>query len=129
MPKLGEVGDPAPEQRDGLAERAATWLDHAAADPIMKSDVRVMIPIAQIDETHARFWAVVGVRGTMAGYSFIKDATMAMPKVLDQSRVPLPTEQFMEVTSSSTPMSREEFRALCDQNATVADIKKALEAR
>lgn len=129
VPKLGEVGDPTPDQRDGLAERAATWLDQAAADPIMKSDVRVMIPIAQIDETHARFWAVVGVRGTMAGYSFIKDGTMAMPKVLDQSRVALPTEQFMEVTSSSTPMSREEFRTLCDQNTTVADIKKALEAR
>jgi hypothetical protein len=71
----------------------------------------------------------VGVRGTLAGYSFIKDGTMATPKVEDQSRVPLPTEQFVEVTKSSTPMSRDEFRALCDQNPTVEGIKAALEAR
>lgn len=128
-PKLGEVGDPSPAQRDALAADAATWLDQAAADPLMKSDVRVMIPIAQIDDKHARFWAVVGVRGTMAGYSFIKDGTMAVPKVEDQSRVALPTEQFLEVTSSNTPMSRDEFRALCDQNGTVDAIKAALEAR
>lgn len=129
VPKLGEVGDPSADQRDKLALGAATWLDQAAADPLMKSDVRVMIPIAQIDDKHARFWAVVGVRGTMAGYSFIKDGTMAAPAVADQSRVALPTEQFLEVTSSNTPMSREEFRTLCDQNATAAAIKTALEAR
>ncbi|HEX7603900.1 MAG TPA: hypothetical protein VF316_19920, partial [Polyangiaceae bacterium] len=128
-PKLGEVGDPLPEQRDKLAADAASWLDQAAADPVMKSDVRVMIPIAQIDDTHARFWAVVGVRGTMAGYSFIKDGTMTMPAVADQARVALPTEQFLEVTSSATPMSRDEFRTLCDQNGTVDAIKVALEAR
>ena len=128
-PRLGEVGDPSPAQRDALAAAAASWLDQASADPVMKSDVRAMIPIAQIDDTHARYWAVVGVRGTLAGYSFITDGTMATPTVADQARVALPTEQFVEVTSTSTPMSRDEFRALCDQNATVDAIKKALEAR
>jgi hypothetical protein len=39
----------------------------------------------------------------------------------------LPTEQFIEVTSSATPMTREEFRALCDEKKTAEAIKTALE--
>jgi hypothetical protein len=41
----------------------------------------------------------------------------------------LATEQFLEVESSATPMTRDEFRALCDQNVTAAAIKTALENR
>jgi hypothetical protein len=41
----------------------------------------------------------------------------------------LPTEQFLEVQSSATPMTREEFRQLCDQKGSAEAIKSALEAR
>jgi hypothetical protein len=43
--------------------------------------------------------------------------------------VPLPTEQFLEVTSSSKPITREELRALCDQHKTAEAIKSAIQAR
>jgi hypothetical protein len=43
--------------------------------------------------------------------------------------VPLPTEQFLEVVSSSAPPTREELRALCDQYRTPDAIRAALERR
>jgi hypothetical protein len=51
------------------------------------------------------------------------------PKSEDQARTWLPTEQFLEVESSETPLSREEFRELCDSEKTAAGIEAALKAR
>lgn len=129
-PKLGAKGDPEASTWKDLASAAAKWLETIASDPIASSDVRVMIPIANIDDKRARYWAVIGVRTTIAGYSFIKGGVdVSPPKPEDQSHVPLPTEQFLEVTSSATPLSRDELRALCDQYKTADAIKAAIEAR
>lgn len=128
-PKLDAGGDPKPDARDALAKAADSWLLGLPSDPVTKSDVRVMIPIAQLDETHWRYWAVIGVRTTIAGYSFIEGTDVSPPAPDKQTRAALPTEQFLEVTSSATPLTREEFRKLCDQYQTADAIKAALEAR
>ncbi len=128
-PKLGAKGDPEASTWTRLASAASTWLESIQRDPIASSDVRVMIPIAAIDDKRARYWAVIGVRTTIAGYSFIRGVDVSPPKPDQQSHVPLPTEQFLEVTSSATPLSREELRAICDQNKTADAIKAAIEAR
>lgn len=128
-PKLDAPGDPKPEERDALAKAADAWLLGLANDPVAGADVRVMIPIAEIDEAHWRYWAVVGVRTTLAAYSFLHGTDTSAPPLEDEWRVALPTEQFVEVTSSATPLGREEFRALCDQYQTADAIVSALEAR
>ena len=128
-PALASVGDPDPADWTPLATAADSWLLNLASDPLTTSDVRVIIPIAWLDTGRAKYWAVIGVRGTLAGYSYIGGMDVSPPKPEDQSRTWLPTEQFLEVESSPTPLSREEFRALCDQAVTADGIKAALEAR
>jgi hypothetical protein len=128
-PKLDAAGDPAQANWTRLAERAQTWVDGLASDPVAAADVRVAIPIADLGGGRARYWAVIGVRTTLAGYSFLDGDDVSPPKPDLQARVPLPTEQFLEVTSSSTPMTRDELRAICDREKTADAIAKAIEAR
>jgi hypothetical protein len=128
-PTLDQTGDPAPSTWTGLASAADKWLLGLADDPIARRDVRVMIPIASVDDRHAKYWAVIGVRATLAAYSYLGPNGVPAEKLEDISRVPLPTEQFIEVVSSKTPLDREEFRALCDKHKAPGAIKAALEAR
>ena len=93
------------------------------------NDVRVIVPIAYLDDGRTKYWAVIGVRATLAGYSFIHGMDVSPPAPDEQARVWLPTEQFLEVTSSSTPLTRDEFRQLCDDNGSAEAIQAALEAR
>lgn len=94
-----------------------------------QSDVRVIVPIARLGAGRAKYWAVIGVRATIAGYSYISGMDVSPPIPDEQTRVWLPTEQFLEVESSDTPLARDEFRALCDEAGTAAAIQAALEAR
>lgn len=128
-PKLDKVGDPEMSAWTTLSHDADRWLLDVGGDPLASSDVRVIVPVAQLDDQHTRYWAVIGVRTTLAGYSYIHGSEMTPPAPDDQARVALPTEQFLEVTSSNVPPTREEFRALCDVNRTPDAIKAALEKR
>ena len=129
-PKLDVEGDPAADAQAELTRAADEWLRGLGQDPVAGADVRVLVPIASVDATRTRYWAVIGVRTTLAGYSFITDGSMTAPaKPEDQTRAELPTEQFLEVTSSSVPPTRDEYRALCDANPTADAIKTALEKR
>jgi len=129
-PLLDQAGDPAQEQLWGaLASDADAWLANLASDPIADSDVRVVVPIADMGGGCFKLWAVIGVRTTLAGYSYIQGMDMGAPAVDKQSKVALPTEQFLEVTSCGGLLTRDEFHALCDANQTADAIKAALEAR
>jgi hypothetical protein len=83
------------------------------------------IPIAQGPEVLGR----AGVRTTIAGYSYIHGNDASPPPAEHQARVPLPTEQFLEVVSSANPLTREELRAICDQHKTPDAIRQAIERR
>jgi hypothetical protein len=126
---LDAVGDPASSEWPALGTAADQWLAALASDPIAKSDVRVMVPIAMLGGNRAKYWAVIGVRATVASYSYIHGMDVSPPPLDEQGRAWLPTEQFLEVESSTTPMTRDEFRALCDQNVTPGAIETALEQR
>jgi hypothetical protein len=129
-PRLALAGDPLVADWATLAGQADAWLQRLPSDPIAASDVRVLIPIASLGGGRARYWAVIGVRTTLAGYSFVHGADVSAPKdPAETARVPLPTEQFLEVTSSAVPLSRAEFRALCDAAQTPDAIEAALGAR
>lgn len=129
-PKLESKGDPEKTEWATLGESADKWLANTDKDPVAKADVRVMIPIASVGGGKMKYWAVVGVRTTLASYSYLEGDTVAPPKdPKDEARIALATEQFLEVTSTGVPLSRDEFRALCDQNVTAEAIKAALEKR
>ena len=126
---LAAPGDPPQTEWTALAEKADDWLQGLSRDPLASSDVRVMVPIAALESGKYKYWAVVGVRGTLAGYSYIEGMDTSPPKPADQTRAWLATEQFVEVVSSPSPMTRDEFRALCDEKKSADAIKAALEAR
>jgi hypothetical protein len=126
---LSAAGDPAPDQWLSLTSAAEKWINGLRNDDLANSDVRVMVPIAELSPTRFKYWAVIGVRATLAGYSFIQGTDMSAPPLDQVAKVWLPTEQFLEVESSDVPLSRDEFRALCDQNKTADAIKAAIEAR
>lgn len=128
-PTLDRAGDPAEADRAPLAAAADQWLLGLQDEPAAKADVRVMIPIAILDEERARYWAVIGVRSTPAGYSLIEGMDVSPPPEKKQYRYPLPTERFIEVESSATPLTRDELRKLCDEQGTEEAIRAALEAR
>jgi hypothetical protein len=129
-PRLDAAGDPDPSARDVLAATADHWLAGLATDPLAAADVRVMVPIAELSETRSKYWVVIGVRSTLAAYSFIDDAEAAKAAPPEKTqRAFLPTEQFLEVESSAVPLDRDELRALCDREGTAEKIKAALEAR
>jgi hypothetical protein len=128
-PALAEVGDPANDRWPELAASASQWLAALGDDPLAESDVRVMVPIADLGGGRYKYWVVIGVRATLAGYSFIVGDDMSPPPVDQQTKVWLPTEQFLEVESSAVPLTRDELRALCDQAKTASAIQAALEAR
>jgi hypothetical protein len=127
--KLDAKGDPEKAAWTDLAKTADSWALDLSKDPVAAADVRVAVPIADLGNGRARYWVVVGVRTTLAGYSYLKTDDTSAPKPDEQTRVPLPTEQFLEVTSSNKPITREELRALCDREQTVDAIQHALEAR
>jgi hypothetical protein len=128
-PALGRAGDPSADQWGALSTAASQWLVALPGDELAASDVRVMVPIAQLDAGRYKYWAVIGVRATLAGYSFIKESDMSAPPPSEVSKVWLPTEQFLEVESSNVPLSRDELRALCDEKKTAEAIKASIEAR
>jgi hypothetical protein len=113
-----------------LVDAAQRWLADLAADPIAAADARVIVPIAQLANHRAKYWVVIGVRETLAGYSYIdRDDAGGQPPADRIARVPLPTEQFVEAESSDVPPTREELRALCDRYRTADAIRAALAAR
>jgi hypothetical protein len=126
---LGAFGDPYPDAWDSLATAADAWLLGLSTDPVAAADVRVIIPIADAGEHRTKYWAVIGVRGTLAGYSYIHGTDVSPPPPDQAAQVWLPTEQFLEVVSSDVPLDREEFRALCDEVETAEAIRAALESR
>ncbi|MDF2696975.1 MAG: hypothetical protein K0S65_5358, partial [Labilithrix sp.] len=127
LPKLDKVGDPVPETWPSRLEAAYEWRRQLTSDPLASADVRVVVPIARIDGTHLRYWAVIGVRTTLASYSFIKGVSLKAPEPDDELRVALPTEQFLEYTASDAPPTRDELRKICDENKTAEAIQAALE--
>ena len=120
---------PTIEAQPELVAAAQRWLADLASDPIAGADARVIVPIAQLGNHRAKYWVVIGVRETLAGYSYIEGDDAGQPPSDRIARVPLPTEQFVEVESSDVPPTREELRVLCDRYHTADEIRAALAAR
>ncbi|UCE27139.1 MAG: hypothetical protein JSW52_12460 [Candidatus Coatesbacteria bacterium] len=128
--EAGEVEDPA-----GAARAAEAWLGDWKGDPLMSQDIRVIVPIGPTGDGRLDCWAVLGVRpinivvsyeekpvvSTDAPVELIvnylsRDYSVLVPVFAE---VILPTEE---------PLTRDEFRAVCDAYDNKDDIVEALES-
>lgn len=117
-------------------EAARSWLAHFAGDADVARDPRVSLPVGRDGDGNAVYWAVVGVKVLHLHASFPETRR---PEVL--ARTPgscvqkgwkafeayLLVEQSIEVRRRADlpPLTREEFRALCDAHDTTEAIADA----
>ena len=138
------VGDGSPAKRpakfdlDALGD-AEQWLANWHENPLMARDIRVIVPMGRDSKGRLSCWAVMGVRPITieAGYKIhpaVKQ--VAGPKFgveveyagVSTHTVLVPV--FGElVLNSGSPLTRDEFRAICDAGKTKAGILQAIDQR
>ncbi|MBN2527821.1 MAG: hypothetical protein JXR76_15635 [Deltaproteobacteria bacterium] len=129
-------------------ETALNWLSTWQEDTDVLRDPRVIIPV-QLDyeRGNAIYWAVIGIKIIKAEAEFVKGY---LPKVrpcpedneeckdsycTPADFVPHFYYMLMEESAefrmplSANPPSRDEFRAICDEGSTAAEIVSSLEGR
>jgi hypothetical protein len=129
-----------PVDRTAAQREALKWLDNLDADADLACDTRVSVPIA-IDPQRGktRLWATLGVRFAHLDASYArpprvrpKDKQGEWREVdfyqIGPSSYVIPVDEFAEFEiSGSNALTREELRAICDQNPTKEEIMQALQ--
>ncbi len=127
-----DVADPRIAVRD-----AVVWSQNwhkPGGDPLMAEDVRVIVPVGVTRSGGLLCWAVLGVKPLNVTIEYA-DPPRVSPLV-EGVEVKVVTEPvdytmlvpvFAEVVlPTQTPPTRDEFRALCDEQMTESDIREAL---
>jgi hypothetical protein len=118
--------------------RATTWLD-GVYDPDLAADTRVIVPIF-VDPVRdvTKAWATLGVRLAKLDADYASPPSILRPDSAEWERVSsgdlgaarylIPVDEFAEVElSGSHVLTREEFRAVCDENSDKEAIIAALQ--
>jgi hypothetical protein len=129
---------------DSARAAARTWLANVADDADVARDPRVSLPVAletdpSTNVDYAIYWAVVGVKVIHLQASFPEsrrpEVVSAMPYGCVQTgwktfEPYLLVEQTIQVRrrANRPPLTREEFRALCDEHDTAEAIADAFAA-
>lgn len=128
------IGKGVDEQRAlELVKQARTRLASKEWQADLAYDPRVIVPVARnVENGKLRCWATIGVHvhDVSAWYSTLPTlpagANLQVLTGVQQVRIAAPV--FLEV-ELRTPLTRREFRALCDEHKTVAAITAALAKR
>jgi hypothetical protein len=141
----GEVANPA-----AAIARAQRWLADWQDDPLIREDIRVIVPVGSEGDNEAepflKCWAIVGVEARMycIKYKYEEGPTCRIVEgdvnegyapgdvrfLPSRSSYVILTPSVIEVTiPGSTPLDRDEFRELCDRYDSASEIKEALENR
>jgi len=128
--EAGEVEDPA-----GAARAAERWLGDWKGDALMSQDIRVIVPIGPTGDGRLDCWAVLGVRPINIVVSYEEKPVVSTDAPIELivnylsrdysvlvpvfAEVILPTEE---------PLTRDEFRKVCDEYDNKDDIVEALES-
>ena len=147
------ISDDAAARRVAACRLAETWLDELAGKTdLLATDSRVIVPVVW-DPVYGEWtnWAVIGVKlmKLKAGYEIAPRVvydSWSDPLTPEEARrrlreseglatinwepleVFIPVYDFAEVKFARDPMTREEFRAVCDQYDNHDDVVAALEA-
>ncbi len=124
--------------RDECVNAAKTWLENWQQDEDVLRDPRVIVQVSSEDgESKAVYWAVMGVKALKISSKFADghepeivstDGCMVMgTKPMDYY---LLVEDMEEVRISNLvpPLTRDEFRAICDKHDKAEDIVHELES-
>lgn len=130
-----------------LCRHAADWLKHIRDQKFLDEDQRVIIPVvSNAKQTKMRYWAVIGIRllkikayyavppKLAEGYDITQeDALRRFREGLRSARYEwkprdyvIPVQVFTELTLSSKPPTREEYRSTCNRWHTKEDIINTL---
>lgn len=126
----GEVEDPA-----GAARAAERWLGDWEGDPLMSRDIRVIVPIGPNGDGRLDCWAVLGVRpiNIIVAYEEEPVVSTEAPVELIVNYAPRSYSVLVPVFAevilpTEEPLTRDEFRAVCDAYNNKDDIIEALES-
>ena len=128
----GELPDDMPpEDLEAARQEATQWLASLAHDPDLARDTRVAVPIVTWPGGPTCYWATGGIRLQRVVYKYRLPPKVAGP--IEARFVPtrcyLPTDVFLEFERpSETPLTRAEFRALCDRHGSEDALRAALGA-
>jgi hypothetical protein len=127
--EAGEVEDPA-----GAARAGERWLGDWKGDPLMSQDIRVIVPIGPTGDGRLDCWAVLGVRPINIVVSYEEkpvvstDAPVELIVNYEPQNYSVLIPVFAEVIlPTEVPLTRDEFRAVCDAYDNKEDIIEALE--
>ena len=128
------------------------WVEHLGQEKFVDEDIRVMVPVlSNFWGTEVRYWAVLGTKllkievyyarpprvGESRARTDEERATEDPEALIEEGRAPsgsvwepreyvIPVQVFAEMTLGPKPLTREEFRKICDQYSTREDIVTAL---
>lgn len=123
---------------DDAIATARAWLDTWHQDRDVLTDPRVIVPVAANDGSgKGVYWAILGVEVAAAKAEYVEGFE---PEVIpgagfcdvtgvEAHHYLFLVERMEEVRFAGPPPTRDEFRAICDQHDTAAEIIKALESR
>lgn len=128
--------------RPACEARAAEWLSSFARDPDLAVDARVCVPIQyDVKNRQTRVWVTAGVRLARLDASYARppkvrpadgtrDWQEVQPEQLADAEYAIAVEEFAEASLPDLdPLTRKEFRAICDAHRTRAAIVEALRSR
>lgn len=117
---------------------ADAWLETWREDTDVRRDPRVIVPVGQLQTGEVLYWAVLGVKVYRINARFVEGYEPHFDSIGEYCEVRdhldhdylLLVEEMQEVRMGEmvAPLTREEFRSVCDQHDNAADIVAALEA-
>ncbi len=121
-------GESNEEDRTAAVRLAEGWLARLADDPDLQQDTRIAVPLFE-DPTQGQItsWACAGVRlePLTAEYDE-KPQVFGVKPMWAPSEYWVATEVFLEFSHQEKPLTRSEFRALCDAHPDEASLRAAL---
>jgi hypothetical protein len=123
----GEIDEAEREEANGIASR---WLDSLEFDPDLAADTRVAVPAALGTDGAFYYWATGGVRLERLEAVYLEKPAVSGNVV--ETFIPLraytPTDVFVGFERKGPPLTREEYRALCDRAGEEAELRAVLGA-
>lgn len=126
------------EDFTAAVNRADSWLETWRENVDVLRDPRVIVPVGQLQTGEILYWAVLGVKVYRINAEFVEGYEPSFEPIAGNCELRdikdhnylLLVEEMQEVRMGElvAPLTREEFRALCDQHDNAADIVAALEA-
>lgn len=131
--EIGQTPSYLPDEitRDEILQArtmARDWLAGASTDPDVTADTRVAVPISHYPGGPVRYWATGGIKLQRVKYEYMREpAVSGITPVYVPTFYYLPTDLPLEFEMvGGSPLSRAEFRRICDSSGDEATLRKLL---